>query len=345
MNFDQKLNKSLFIVQLIASFLVVAGHFTADALWYGKPFWLIALNKISFYGTVLLAIITGFFAARTFETRNPSWWGYFSGKIKYIVTPYLIAGFLFHYLISKEIPHTVEAYIDILLGKTGAHLYFVFMLIQYYIFAFLFRRIITKNNIFIWIGLFIGIQYVYIQYLHQGWFGLTTRHIFLTWIFTFYIGHLIYWYREWIFTFLQKQHAVLISSTGISVLSLAYFAISSKVYSAVHLAFVFATILSLLVATVLLFDLEKWIKVSFRKGLTFYIYLFHSAILILLNRLLLSTTDGLIWVYTNKWYTLTYLFVIYTLTLIIALGIVTIIKLLEHLPRKKTAQHTITENQ
>lgn len=345
MNFDRRLNKSLFIIQLIASFLVVAGHFTADAFWYGKPFWLVSLNQVSRFGTVLLAIITGYFAASTFENKNPSWWGYFSSKIKYIIIPYLIAGFIFHYLLHKEVPYTLDAYIDILLGKTGAHLYFVFMLIQYYVFSFLFRKLITKKNILMIIWLLLGVQYVYINYVHQGWLGLTTRHIFLTWIFTFYVGHMIYWYRERIFAFLQKQHAALILGTTMMAVALSYFAITTKIYSAVHLPFVFTTILTLIIGAVFLFDVEKWIKVKFHKGLTFYIYLFHSAVLILLDRLILETTSGLVSVFTNTWYTLAYLAIVYGLSLILSFAIIYLIKLLEYPFRKKTAQINITEGQ
>lgn len=340
---DQDLNKSLFIVQIIASFLVVAGHLSADAYLYNNTLWLDLLNQLSRYGTVLLAIITGYFAALTFEQRNPSCVTYFSGKIKYIVIPYLVAGVLFHVLLRKEFPHTWDAYLNIALGKTGGHLYFVFMIIQYYIFAFLFRKIITKKNILLLIWVFLGIQYIYINYLHHGWFELTARHFFLTWIFTFYMGHLIYWYRERIFSYLAKQPSVLIISTSLALISFVYFLKNlSTYYGAVHISFVIATVISLLVSVILLLDLEKWIRIKFRKGLTFHIYLFHSAIQYGLNLFVIYSFDDIAWIYGNMWYTIAYLIVVYVATLILSLCIVQLIKLLETGFRKKPAQQSVS---
>jgi len=339
---DKTLNKSLFLIQLIASLLVVLGHYTATVFDYrGHTAWLDMLNQLSRYGTVLLAIITGFFTARTFEHKNPTAWGFFSGKIKYIFIPFLLSGFLYHYLLFYEIPTSMEAFTNIWLGKTGGHLYFVFMLCQYYLIAYLLRNLINRKNLLFLIWIFIAIQYTYIHYIHpfivshtHGFLGLSTRHLFPAWIFTFYAGHLIYWYRDGIIALIKKRNALLILLTTFSILSMAYFVLSSTMYSAVHLIFVFASIVSLLVAAVFFLETEKFIKITFRKGFTFYIYLLHSAVIIILNRILVWKL-GFTWIFQNKWYIAAYFIVIYLTTLFLSIGIVKIIQRLESIGRRK----------
>lgn len=341
---DAKLNRSLFLIQLIASFLVVAGHYTAEVLFYSQDRWYVILNQLSRYGTVLLAMITGYFTAKTFTEKQPSFWSYFSGKINYIIIPYFIAGILYHVLLKKEFPHTINAYVDILLGKTGAHLYFVFMLIQYYIFAFLFRKLVTKKTILYLIAPFLIFQYLYINEWHQGWFDLTTRHILFTWIFTLYAGHLLYWYREKIVMTLLKNPSLLITFTSIASVCCVYFSLSSRTFAAQHISFVLATFLTLLIGIAFFYNIEQWIKVRFYKGLTYYIYLFHSAIFILCNKLFLNLPLTLTKIFTNLWYSIMYLFLIYSLTLLISFCIVKLIQTLEQRKRRNAVQIVLSES-
>ncbi len=308
---EAKLLKSLFLIQLISSFLVVGGHFTASVLNFTSVFWVEAWNQLSRYGTVLLTIATGYLTAYTFEKKQPGFRTYFSGKLIYIYIPFLLSGVLYHYLLIDSLPRTFDDYANILLGKTGGHLYFIFMICQYYIFAYLFRNIITRQNIAYLIWVFMAIQYIYINYLHQGWFGLTTRHLLPSWIFTLYLGHMIYWYRGRIVSFLQNRRSVLILCTGLATTSAIFFVLSSKLYVAVHLTFVFATFVSFLVLLVFMLELVDVIRIRFRKGLTYFIFLFHSAILILFNEMIKGLFGDLAWVYTNTWYSLLYFVVVY----------------------------------
>lgn len=335
---DTKLNRSLFLIQLIASFLVVAGHYTADASYYSQDKWYIILNQLSRYGTVLLAMITGYFTAKTFTEKQPTFLSYFSGKLKYIIIPYFFAGILYHWLLKKEFPHTLDAYFNILLGKTGAHLYFVFMLIQYYLFAYFFRKLITKRTILFLILPFLGLQYLYIQYWHQGWLELTHRHILFTWIFTLYVGHLLYWYRDKIVQALLKHASLLVICTSIASVSCVYFALSTRIFAAQHISFVLATFLTLLIGIAFFYNIEQWIKVRFYKGLTYYIYLFHSAVLILLNKLLINFPPTLIKIFTNVHFSVLYLLIIYSLTLILSISIVKLQRLFEQKKRMKGIQ-------
>lgn len=87
---DTKMLKSLFYIQLFSSFLVVVGHFTASAMYFNDPFWIVALNQISRYGTVLLTIATGYLTAYSFDKKQPSFREFFTGKLIYIVIPYLV---------------------------------------------------------------------------------------------------------------------------------------------------------------------------------------------------------------------------------------------------------------
>jgi probable poly-beta-1,6-N-acetyl-D-glucosamine export protein len=331
---ESRLFKSLFLTQLLSSFLVFSGHYTALVLQYDSAFWVTALNQLSRYGTVLLAMISGFFTAHTFETKQPTARQYFSGKLLYIVVPFLCAGVVYHYLLFAEWPHTKEAFVHILLGKTGDQLYFLFMLCQYYVFAYLFRNIITKQNITVLIWLFMALQFVYIHYLHHGWLGLTTRHFFPAWIFTFYLGHLLYWYRHETMQFLRKHRGLLLACTLLSVVSTVLFVLSDTIYVAVHLRFVLVAFVSLIV---LLMVLERWadsIPVRFRKGLTLFIYLSHSAVMICCNLALIKLTGDLSWIFANIWFTLLYLLVIYAGTVFLSWGLARIMHTVESMTRK-----------
>lgn len=330
---DSKILKSLFYVQLFSSFLVVVGHFTASVLYFNDPFWVVALNQISRYGTVLLTIATGYLTAYSFEAKSPTPRDFFTGKLLYIFLPYLVSGILYHYLLKKEMPHTTLDFTNILMGKTGDHLYFVFMICQYYVFAYFFRNWITKRNILYVIWLLLAVQYVYINYLHKGWLELSTRHMLLSWIFTLYMGHLLYWYRETILSFLRNNRSILMLLTGIATAAAMFFVVSSKLYVAVHLTFVFATLLSFLVLMVFFLELVDHLRLKFRKGLTYFIFLFHSAFLILFKDFLFEQYGEVAWVFQNIWYSLLYLGLIFGCSFLLSLLLVWLVKGLEQLGR------------
>jgi hypothetical protein len=291
----------------------------------------VALNQISRYGTVLLTIATGYLTAYSFDQKQPAFREFFTGKIVYIVIPYLVSGVLYHYLLKSGIPHTFGDFANIVLGKTGDHLYFVFMICQYYVVAYFLRNIITKRNILYVIWILLAVQYVYIHYIHQGWLGLTTRHMLPTWIFTLYMGHLMYWYRQWILSFLRDNRSILMLVTGVSTAAAIYFVISNKIFVAVHLTFVFATLLSFLVLMVFFLELVDHLHIKFRKGLTYFIFLFHSAFLILFKNVLYQVYGGVSWVFQNTWYSLLYLAGIFFCSAALAILLVRLVKRLEGL--------------
>ncbi|TQK53823.1 membrane-bound acyltransferase YfiQ involved in biofilm formation [Brevibacillus sp. AG162] len=335
---DSKILKSLFYIQLFSSFLVVVGHFTASALSFTDPFWIVALNQISRYGTVLLTIATGYLTAYSFEAKSPTAREFFSGKLLYIFVPYLVSGVLYHYLLKKGMPHTAQDFTNIVLGKTGDHLYFVFMICQYYVFAYLFRHVITKRNILYVIWILLGIQYVYINFIHQGWFGLTTRHMLPSWIFTLYMGHVLYWYRESILSFLRNNRSILTLMTGVSTAAAMFFVVSNKLYVAVHLTFVFATLLSFLVLMVFFLERVDRLHIKFRKGLTYFIFLFHSAFLIMFKDYLFAKYGEVAWLFENTWYSLLYLLLIIGCSCLLALMLVWLVNKLERI--SKTIRQT-----
>ncbi|GAA4713829.1 acyltransferase family protein [Brevibacillus fulvus] len=328
---EKKILKTVFLIQLISSFLVVVGHYTASALNYTDHFWILALNQLSRYGTVLLTIATGFITAYSFDRKQPRFAPYIMGKIKFIFVPFVLAGILYHYLLFGGLPKDLPAFLNILLGKTGGHLYYIFMLFQYYLFAYLFRNLITKRNIVYWLLPLMGMQYLYIHVLHHEWLGLTTRHFLPTWIFTFYLGHTLYWYREKLFACLQ-QPLLLAGGTSLVLLSAVLFVLSDTMYVAVHLRFVLATALSFLLMLFLGQRIVDRLPIAFRKGFTYFIYLFHSAFITMFNRFAEKFGGDLEWIYDNVWLTLTGLAVTYLSTCVFALTIVRLMK------RNRTSQ-------
>ncbi|AMA73419.1 acyltransferase [Aneurinibacillus thermoaerophilus] len=311
---DKRLFSSLFLMQLLSSFLVLAGHYTADVDDYIEwTFWETTLNQISRYGTVILAIITGFFTAHSLDGKKFSGTRFFKGKLKYIYFPFLFASVLYFIIMKKGIPTNEKDWQDVLTGQTAGHLYFIFMLCQYYVFAYLFRRLIMKKNILLVITLFFVIQYMYIHIIAHGWFGLGIRHFLPTWIFTLYLGHLLYWYRKPMFMFMEKHKIVLIGLLVLSGFTMYFFVMSSKLYTANHLIFVLATFALLVSSAAILHYIVDALHLRFQKGLTFYIYLLHPAFIIYANKFM-ETNFTIEWIFHHKAISALYMLSIYAVT-------------------------------
>lgn len=316
MTSDKNLFKALFLVQVVASFLVFMGHYTASAMTHVTPtLWETSLRHMSGYGTALLATITGFFTAHSFEGKKVSGPKFFKGKFFVIYLPFLIFGVVFHYILLGGIPTKTHHFLNIFLGKTGQHLYFIFMLCQYYVFAYLFRNVITKKTGFYFLGLFFVIQFLFTS-LIINWYGMGIRHFLLTWIFTIYLGHLLYWHREKVFSWILEKKQVAYGLLTISAASMVYFTFSEKLYTANHLRFVISSFIILLTGvTFLLPVLDLFKKLQFRKGLTFYIYLSHPFFIVFTNNHLIRKY-GYLWILDNKLLFVVYMLIIYMMTFI-----------------------------
>ncbi|HWI54213.1 MAG TPA: acyltransferase family protein [Desulfobacteria bacterium] len=314
MTSDKNLFKALFLVQLFGSFLVFVGHYTASASTHITPTLLeTSLRHLSGYGTALLATITGFFTALSFEGKKVSGPQFFKGKFFIIYLPFLISGVVFHWALNGGLPSNMSDIANIFLGKTGAHLYFIFMLCQYYIFAYIFKNVITKKTSFYFLGLFFVIQFFFTK-LTLNWYNMGVRHFLLTWIFTIYLGHLLYWYREKVLSWLLGNKLAAYILLAVSVTSMGYFTFSDKLYTANHLIFVFSSFTILLTGiTFLLPNLGYFKKLQFRKGLTFYIYLTHPFFILYANNYMIRKL-GFLWILENKAFFVVYLFAIYVVT-------------------------------
>lgn len=322
---DKRLFSSLFFVQIVSSFLVLAGHYTADVDDYIQwTFWETALNQISRYGTVLLAIITGFFTAHSLSGRRVLGKRFFKGKLKYIYIPFLLSSLLYFVILRESVPVQLNDWKDIFTGQTAGHLYFIFMLCQYYVFVYICRRIITKRTIVFFGLFFFAIQYGYINIVAQGIGGLGVRHFLPTWIFTIYLGHMLYWYRASIFKFLERNQLILVGLLALSGLSMVFFVLSSKLYTANHLTFVLATFMTLVSSATFLNYIMDALSLRFQKGLTFYIYLLHPAFIVYANRFM-SSNFSLESIFHNKFVSLLYLFGIYGATFIASLFLVMLV--------------------
>ncbi|WP_019121504.1 acyltransferase family protein [Brevibacillus massiliensis] len=316
---DKRLFSSLFLLQLFSSFLVLAGHYTADVSGYIQwSFWEDALNQISRYGTVLLTMITGFFTAHSLTGKKASGKKYFSGKFTYVYLPFLFSSILYFFVMQKGVPATLEDVKNIFFGNTAGHLYFIFMICQYYVFAFAFRRFITKNNIFLVCLLFFVLQYLFINVVAHGWMGLGIRHFLPTWIFTLYLGHLLYWYRQNIFLYMEKHRLVLFTLAGLALLGAIYFVLSPKLYTANHLVFVIASFLLLLSGAAILNRVVDYIHPPFKKGLTFHIYLLHPLFIIIGDKVVQSFYR-LETVFFHRSLSVLYMFAIYIATYVVSL--------------------------
>lgn len=127
------------------------------------------------------------------------------------------------------------------------------------------------------------------------------------------MGHLLYWYRKAIFTFLERQKAILVGLLALSGLSMVYFVLSSKLYTANHLTFVLATFMLLVSGATLLHYVIDALHLRFQKGLTFYIYLLHPAFIVYGNRIM-NDNFAIDWIFHNKLASALYLLAIYGAT-------------------------------
>lgn len=314
MSNDKQLFKAIFMIQVLAAFLVTAGHYTAGLGSYTTiTGWETALNHISRFGTVILAMLTGFFTAHSFQYKQPTAFSFFKGKFLYIFIPFIAAGFLYHSILTPTyFPTNLKDLAMIAVGRTGGHLYFIFMIMQYYVFAFLFRKWITKRNIWWFLLVFLGIQFAFIDY-NLYWRGFGVRYFLPTWIFTIYLGHMLYWYRHAIIGFIQKQRWLLIVLLLSSAAGTTFFALSEKLYTANHIRFVLFTAVLLVTLTYLFLQLVKRFSLPFHKGITYYIYLLHPYLIIRFNLLFMRDLE-LNWILDYKVLSLLYLGLIFAAT-------------------------------
>jgi hypothetical protein len=310
---DKKLFLSLFLIQVIASFLVFVGHYTATTVSYHSwSGWEEMLNKLSRYGTVLLAILTGFFTAHSFGGKKASGSQYFLGKLLYIFIPFLIAGVVYHWLKHHGLPLTANDILNIFLGKTGVHLYFIFMLCQYYVFAYLVRNLITPRYSLAVMLLFLCIQYLFITY-SKGLFGMGIRFWLPFWIFTLYLGHLLYWFRESVFGLLDRHKWLLVPIGGFAAGSLYFFLTSNDTYTANHLIFVVSTFAWLVAGAWSLMRVAEYLPIRFQKGLTFYIYLTHNFFITMSIRLYIDKY-GKYGIFSDTLSSITFMMLLYAVT-------------------------------
>lgn len=311
---DKNLFKSLFFIQIFASFLVYVGHYAASASTHVTPTQLeTSLRHLSAFGTVLLAMLTGFFTAHSFEGKKIWASKFFNGKFFFIYAPFLFFGIVFDYALLGGSPDFKYHFMNILLGKSGAHLYFIFMICQYYIFAYLFRNVITKKTGGYFLLLFMVIQFFFAKQ-NINWNGLGVRHFLLTWIFTIYLGHFIYWYRQEFVSRMMDKKLLSYCMLIVTIISMVYFAFSSNLYTANHLRFVFASFLILLTGMRFVLPvLDHFKKLRFRKGLTLYIYLAHPFFILYANNYVIKKF-GFLWVLENKAIFLVYMLAVYGVT-------------------------------
>ncbi|WCN39261.1 acyltransferase family protein [Aneurinibacillus uraniidurans] len=305
---DRQPLAALYLIQLISAFLVLAGHYTADVddfiIW---TTWEEKLNQFSRYGTVILAILTGYFTAYSLERKQVTMHTFFRGKLVHIFLPFIVSGIVYTLVLKRTIPYTAQYWTRILSGDAAGHLYFVFMLAQYYVFAYVFQRWIKRSNILVVCAVFAAFQYGFINNTPAGWLALGVRHFLPAWIFTFYTGDILYRYRSMIFTFFRKHSFVWFGLAVAATSSTIYVLMSPKLYTANHLSFVLGTWVWLVVVLYVLARCEEWLRIiPFRKGLTFQIYLWHPLFIIVGNKLF-QRVGRLEWVLAHKWASAIYL--------------------------------------
>lgn len=274
--------------------------------------------------TVILAMLTGFFTAHSFYGKNTTALAFFKGKILFIFLPFIVAGFIYHSVLSTTVfPSTWTDILNIVVGKTGGHLYFIFMIMQYYLFAYLLRNTINKNNIWLFLIIFLIIQYAFITY-NFYWNGFGVRFFLPTWIFTIYLGHLLYMYRHEMISLIRRHRIWLVVLTLISISGTLFFALSEKLYTANHLRFVLFTAILIVTLVLLLLPIVKRFSLPFSKGLTYYIYLLHPYMIIQMNKLFMQRWN-LSWILDYKLLSLLYLGFIFAIVYCLSWGIAKLI--------------------
>lgn len=318
---DKQLFKALFMIQVVAAFLVTAGHYTAGLGSYTTvTAWDTALNHLSRFGTVILAMLTGFFTAHSFMGKKTTAASYLAGKFFYIYLPFLAAGLLYHSVLATTVfPATITDWIKIAVGRTGGHLYFIFMIMQYYLFALLFRHRITKRNIGWFLIAFFAIQYAFIEY-NFYWRGFGVRYFLPTWIFTIYLGHLFYYYRHDVISLLRKYRPLRYGLVPAALAGTTFFALSEKLYTANHLRFVLFTALLTVTLVMLFLPVVKRFSLPFSKGLTYYIYLLHPYMIIFMNKMFLRKWEWN-WMLDNPVTSFLYLTWIFAVTYVLSWAI------------------------
>ena len=222
--------KELYYIRAIAAMGILILHATAGFVTYSEfgsraMYLAIFLNQFFRFGSPIFMMVSGlvlFYNYRSideFDTKK-----FYKKKVKFILVPYIIWStiyFLYPHF-AHNLPMTVEKLKSfgrvILLGEAYSHLYFIFLIFQFYIVLPLLIKYLAKPmeenplKVFIFFFIFQGIILVYSYYFKNpnaiGIIRLFNRYHWkslFSWSFYFITGGLIGIHYEKIVDFIEKN--------------------------------------------------------------------------------------------------------------------------------------------
>ena len=222
--------KELYYIRAIAAMGILILHATAGFAIYSefgsKAMYLaVFLNQFFRFGSPIFMMVSGlvlFYNYRSmdeFDTKK-----FYTKKVKFILVPYIIWSIIYFFYphIAQNVPLTAERlrgfWRAILLGEAYSHLYFIFLIFQFYIVLPLLIKYLTKPmeespfKVFIFFLIFQGSILIYSYYFKNpnatGIIRIFNRYHWkslFSWSFYFIAGGLIGIHYEKVVDFIENN--------------------------------------------------------------------------------------------------------------------------------------------
>jgi len=233
----------LYYVRAIAAFGIFVIHATGGFSLYSeyksKAMYLgTFLNQFFRFGTPVFMMISGFVLFYNYRTPEEfDWRRFYKKKATFLIVPYIlwsIGYFLFSSYMYK-IPITTDGLLklpkSILLGETFSHLYFIFLIVQFYIIFPLLIRYLSTSMMnkpimtFACVAIMQGIILIYEFYFRSAtsiaiinFINIYYWKTFIGWFFYFITGGIIAYNYDKFVDYIEKNIKAIIPVYILSVL-------------------------------------------------------------------------------------------------------------------------------
>ncbi len=232
----------LYFIRAIAAFGIFTIHatggfalfseFNSNAMHLG-----IFLNQFFRFGTPVFMMVSGFvlfYNYRIPEEFEPA--RFYKKKFKFLIIPYILwsigyilfSNYMYNFTIDFNRP--LELVKNILLGNTFSHLYFIFLIVQFYIIFPILIRYLSKGminkplKVFAYIGVLQAAILTYEFYFRKpttikmiNFINTYYWKSFLGWFFYFILGGIIAYNYEKVVEFIDKRIKLVISAYIVSL--------------------------------------------------------------------------------------------------------------------------------
>ncbi len=290
---------SIDILKIIACIAVVLIHITSDAIFkYTQgselQIFVVILNSIVKFAVPCFVFLSGYALFRTYKYKKIYYKEFIKKRLSVILVPYIIWTVIYYFLYVYRgyYPLSIPFFIKgLILGDMSYHLYFMVIIIQFYLLFKWLKHWVERVKTVVGLPIIAVFQIVYVLALMQ--YIPKSDRLFLSYIIFFMCGMYYEKHKTLLDQMLKKYMLVF---TGLYIVlagsySLVYVYIYSfdtyifKYTNFLWYDFSLASIIITIYISKYMSEKLQWkgSNISLASKATFYVYLSHPLLLVLLN--------------------------------------------------------------